>query len=209
MRMIQAAGLSTSPAFNASAEVVAFTVLRYRAGDPITSGACRSQIVCDVVRKNTPVSWKLSLSFGGIAPGDAWESRPEGECPVLFWELKTMTQGNPAIAFIVDTDPADPSKLTIFVARRTAGMSLPERVGALSGITKSQLHTIAIDAVLSAGADGRFKVVVDDRLLAEFSGPTLVDDSDHSWYQNVYMYKYLAPCAITRAIYWQEARLIE
>lgn len=112
------------------------------------------------------------------------------------------------MALVVDTDDTDPNALMIFASRRTAGMTSVSRIGTVRGLKPGVTHDIKIEAVLSSGFAGRLAILVNEQGLTAYSGaPTLIDDSDHWWSQNVYMYKDVAPCARTRAIYWAKAEL--
>ena len=209
MPTLQAVGTSVSVP-NTSFDKIVYEILRYRAGDPITSGTCRSQVVCPPPPRLVPLRWEFDVAFGGIEPGDTWELTPSGKSPTLIWEVKTMSQGNPALSMMVDTDPQDSTKLYVFFAKRVNGMAAPARIGQIGGLARNQIHQIRIDAVLDERRDGvgRFSATIKGVPVAEFSGPTLVDSTDHFWCRAVYMYNEPAPCQLQRATYWRRCELI-
>lgn len=205
----QAVGLNSKTPIVGRTDKEHFTVLRYRPGDPITSGTCRSQIVSWPVPQRLHVRWELDVAFGGPAPGDGWVCTPYGRSPVLWWQLKTATQGHPALAAIVDTDPADPTRLCVYFSRRTGGMPAPARVGQIGGLARGTVHKVVIDAYLTDGAGGEFTASINGVEIARFAAPTLVDASDHCWYLAAYMYDDLTPCDLQRAIYFATACMLQ
>lgn len=203
----QAIGINAKMPIPGRTDKAYYTVLRYMPGDPITSGTCRSQIVSWPVPQRLRVRWDFDVAFGGPAAGDEWVCTPYGRSPVLWWQLKTASQGHPALAAIVDTDPADPTRLCVYFSRRTGGMPAPARVGQIGGLARGAVHKVAIDAYLSDGASGEFAASVNGVEVARFAAPTLVDSSDHCWYLAAYMYNDLAPCDLRRAVYFATARM--
>lgn len=205
----QAGGINSAAPIPGSIEKAHYTVIRYRAEDKLTGGTCRSQLVSWPIPQRITVRWELELSFGG--PDDEWPLTPPGKSPVLFWQVKTSAQGNPALAAIIDTDPNDPTKLCVYFTRRTGGMPAPSRIGQIGGLERGKLHQIVIDAYLDERIDGQgvFTASVNGIPVASFSGPTLVNKSDHHWYLALYMFNELSPSALQRAIYCKTARMLK
>lgn len=189
------------------------TMVRYNAGDGITAGKCRTHINTYAVPPRTHARWDLNVAFGSGEPENNWTLTTSGSSPVLFWELKSSTQGNPPLAAIVDTDSYDATKLMIFFSQRVGTATSPTRIAEVHGLSRNTFISIAIEAFLderatSIGGKGALKISVNNAVIKESTGPTLaLGTGTHSWSMAMYLYNEAVPYKYTRASFWKTAKM--
>ncbi len=186
---------------------------RYNAGNGTTAGCPRSKILSYAVPPLTHVKWELELSFGNADGTNDWILHHTGTNQVLFWQLKSNSQGNPAISANVDTDDQDSTKLMIYFAQRTGGAPNATVIGEIHGLQRHAMIPIVIEAFLderltSNGGMGLFQAWVNGTLVSEVSGPTLVFGTNPHWWDfGVYNWSNTAPYPYTMSIFFKTAKM--
>lgn len=188
-------------------------MIRYNAGDGITAGKCRTHINGYAIPPRTHVRWELNVAFGADDAENNWTLTTSGSSPVLFWEIKSPSQGNPPLGAIVDTDSQDPSKLMIFFSQRTGTALSPIRIAEVHGLSRNTLIPIVIEAFLDEratidGGKGALRISVNNVVIKETTGPTLaLGTGTHNWSIAMYLYNEPLPYKYTRASFWKTARM--
>ncbi len=192
-----------------------YTMVRYNAGDDITAGKARTQLVSYAVPPRTHVRWDLAVSFGAKDGENDWTMSKPGASPVLFWQLKSASGVNPSMAATVDTDPEDPERSLMLTFAQKGGKATVHRaIARVHGIPRYTIIPIVIEAYLDEreieeGGKGRERIWVGDTQVADVIGPTLVwGPGEHKWMLNMYLYNEPQPYQFTRASFWKAARLI-
>ncbi|MDO8604790.1 MAG: hypothetical protein Q7K40_05365 [bacterium] len=190
------------------------TMVRYNEGDGITAGKCRTQVTSYAIPPRTHVRWDLNVAFGAEDPQNIWTLTPTGTSPVLFWQVKSPSQGNPPLAAIVDTDSQDPTKLMIFFSLRVGTATSPQRIAEVHGLSRNTLIPIVIEAFLDEratvdGGKGALRISVNNVVIKEMTGPTLaLGTGTHNWSMDMYLYNEPLPYKYTRASFWKTARML-
>ena len=186
---------------------------RYNAGNGTTAGCPRSKLLSYAVPPLTHVRWELELSFGKTDGTNDWILHSSGSNQVLFWQLKSNSQGNPALSANVDTDNLDSTKLMIYFARRTGGDPNPSVIGEIHGLERHTMISIIIESFLderltSNGGMGLIQAWVNGTLVSEALGPTLVIGTNPHWWDfGVYDWSQNAPYPYTMAIFFKTAKM--
>lgn len=190
------------------------TMVRYNAGDGITAGKCRTQVVGYAIPPRTRVRWEFNVAFGANDRQNSWVLTTPRESPVLFWETKSISGTNPSMSAVVDTDPGDPgNSLKISFYKKGGKATTISTVASVGGLPRHTLIPIVVEAFLdereiSEGGIGREQVWVDGKLVADVAGPTLTwGPGEHQWVIAMYLYNEPRPYRYTRASFWETARM--
>lgn len=187
--------------------------MAYLPNDPPSGDRLRTQINSYALPTRTPLTWDLSLRFGG--PGEPWPVRPFTTSPVLIWQIIQFSSGFPPIGLIVDTDPADNSKIFLTVFQRGGNVAAYSQRWTLNGLEPGRFHDIVIQATLddrdpAEGGIGQLRVWVNGQLVAQRDGRNLMKEVNdvHRWAFGVYQTNEPKPINLTRATTWRRARLL-
>jgi hypothetical protein len=187
--------------------------MAYLPNDPPSGDRLRTQINSYALPTRTPLTWDLSLRFGG--PGEPWPVRPFTTSPVLIWQIIQFSSGFPPIGLIVDTDPADNSKIFLTVFQRGSNVAAYSQRWTLNGLEPGRFHDIVIQATLddrdpAEGGIGQLRVWVNGQLVAQRDGRNLMKEVNdvHRWAFGVYQTNEPKPINLTRATTWRRARLL-
>jgi len=191
------------------------TMIRYNASDGITGGTCRTQLVSYPIPPRTHVRWELVVAFGAADMENSWVLTPPKQSPVLFWEVKSPSGGNPSLSAVVDTDPSAQSQylmLTFYQKGGKAPAIAP--IAQVSKIPRTTMIPIVIEAFLDEreridGGKGRERIWVNGTMIADVQGPTLTwGPGEHRWVLAEYLYREPQPYVFTRASFWTTARMM-
>jgi hypothetical protein len=190
------------------------TMVRYNKGDGVTEGKCRTQLNSWIVPSRTHNRWELEVAFGKADGVNDWTLTPSGQSPVLVWQLHSMTQGNPVLAIVVDTDSNDPTKLMLSLMQRSGTQKFPVAISVVNGIPRNTMVPIVIDAFMderetAAGGKGLVQFWVNNVMVADKTGPTRdAGAGENYWSTNTYLFTEAAPYPNTRATFWKTARML-
>ena len=190
------------------------TMVRYNAGDNMTTKHPRSSLNSFPIPPRTHARWDLEVAFGQNDGINNWELTQNGVSPVLFWQVHSRNHLNPPLSALVDTDPKDPTMLQIRFAKTTGEAASPTIIGTVNGIPPSTMVPITIEAFLDErleanGGKGILRITVNNQLVVEETGPTLADGTTpHWWAMCMYLYNEFSPYQYTRASFWKTARML-
>lgn len=191
------------------------TMIAYRAGDPIVSGACRAQLASYPVPSRVRLVWDLEFRAGGSAAGDQWPDSVPGLNPVLLWQLKAPSL-QPSLAMTVDTDPSDPTALQLTFSRKAGGDPKVFALGSIGGIQRGAFTSVVMEVFLDErevahGGSGFWRVWVNGSLVIDMFGPTLTYGADrpHQWFLATYLYRNTVPFDESRVVFWRKARMLK
>ena len=191
----------------------AVTMLRYNAGDGVTYGKCRTQLISFPIPPRTHAKWELEVAFGNEDGINDWKLSRSGDSPVLFWQIHSNNQTNPPLSANVDTDSNDSTKLMINFYQRVGTATKPARIGTVHGIERNTMVKIVVDTFLDErlvenGGKGVLRIWVDNSLAVNKKGPTLaIGPSYHWWAMDMYLWNESLPYRYTRASFWKTAKM--
>ncbi len=190
------------------------TMVRYNKGDGITLGTCRSQLNSWIIPSRTHTRWELEVAFGKADGVNDWTLTPTGASPVLVWQMHSMTQGNPPLAIVVDTDSKDPTKLMISFMQRVGGATSPQLIARVNGISRNTMVPIVLDAFMDErntanGGKGLLQIWVNNVMVLDKIGPTRdAGAGENYWSTNTYLFNEKSPYPYTRSTFWKTARML-
>lgn len=170
-------------------------MVRILAGDHTVGSTGRDALMSYPLPTRTHARFEMEVAFGNDEPGNAWPMKAPEVYPVLFWQIKSGTSGTTPLAAVVDTDPADHSKLWIRVYRQAGIDSTNKLVGSYSGIVPGQMVKLVVEAFLderelNAGGLGRVRATINNTVIGDLAGPTLAGgDGDHYYYNSSYSFR--------------------
>jgi hypothetical protein len=190
------------------------TMVRYNKGDGITEGKCRSQLNSFKNPSRTHNRWELEVAFGQADGVNDWTLTPTGQSPVLVWQMSSMTQSNPPLAIVVDTDSQDTTKLMLSLMQRVGTQTYPQAIARVNGIPRNTMVPIVIDAFMDErdtanGGKGVVQFWVNNVMILDKIGPTRdVGAGQNYWSLDTYLFTEANPYPYTRATFWKTARML-
>jgi hypothetical protein len=188
-------------------------IMANRPGEGQEGKECRAQASSYQVAPDTPLVWKLRVQLGDQSDGKQWQFLPNGQDPVLLWQVKAPGL-QPSLSMVADTDDNDPSRLMLSFNERGGSASTPTRVGAIHGVAAGIPIEVRIEAVLDernpeAEGAGRWRAIVDGVEVFNRTAPTLstLATEPHQWFFGIYRYKTFCPSVVPRWTRWEQVRL--
>jgi len=205
------------------------TRIGYVSGNGITYGTCRTKLAGPTLPPRTKMRLEIAIAFGKpdgtndweLTKPTVWVEGPPGTwtvdalcCPVLFFEMKSPSNGQGPFDLSVDTSTEDATKLCITAGMKVNGATSKSEVMRVNGIERHKMNNIIVEMFLderlpAAGGVGQTKIWINGKLTLDRIGATLVPGSgEHGSVFTTYIWSKTAPCPFTRMTYWKTARIL-
>ena len=157
-----------------------------------------------------------TFTNAGTITADALDIIDNAAEPMLFWQVRSDSQGRPSLAGYLETDDSNSAKLmlSLGVIVQTGGSPVNLSVGTARGLSPNTMIQITIDTFIderntSAGGKGLTRFWVNGTLIGEYTGANIPTGTNlHGWSIENYLWNNAWPAFYNHTAYYKTARML-